>query len=196
MANVPKVPGVPNLGSFASGTISLLAGDILSTLLNLLRPRWGIYQFGLPIVPCDNCVSVDVRQDWNVADFPVEEGGFQNYDKVTNPFSVRVRLSTGTDAAKRTAMLQTIRELCDSLDLVDIVTPEEIYSDVNLVHFDYRRNAQFAGLLVVDIWCQEVRQGATSSFTKSASSADIQNGGTAQAASPTPAQERSAASVQ
>lgn len=196
MANVPNVPGVPNLGSYTSAVVTLLVADGLNTLLNFLRPQWGLYQGNIPILPVDNVVSFDFRQDWSIADFPVEKGAFESYDKVTNPFSVRLRLSVGGNELKREGLLTTLRELAPTTDIFDAVTPEETYENVTIEHYDYNRNARNVGLLVVDLWCKEVRIEATSSFTKSTSSADVVNKGQVQGTAPSKNQELKAAEVQ
>lgn len=196
MANVPNVPGVPNLGSYLSGTISLLAQDALTTLLEFLRPQWGLYQDGIPLLPADNVLSFDFVQDWNVSEYPVEQGGFQSYNKVQNPFSVRLRVSVGESEFRRELLLRTIGALADSLDLFDAVTPEETYTNVNIVHYEYRRAAQNVGLIVLDIWCLEIREQATSTFTKSTSAADAKNIGQVQPTAASATQTSSATAVQ
>lgn len=185
MPNVPRVPGVPALTSYAANSVSLLAGNALADiLLGLGRAQWGLYQNGIPVVLADNVVSVDYKQDWNLPDYPIENGGFKSYDKVQLPFSVRLRFSTGGNVPDRETMLNSIVAISGTLDLFDAVTPEAIYQNVNVMHYDYRRVAASVGLIVVDVWCQEVRLNSLTAFssTKTPSGAGVANGGTAQPA--------------
>src|SRR5215469_5882183 len=44
---------------------------------------------GLPTIfpVAASFVDVEYKQDWPISDYPVEQGGFQSYDKVRLPFS-------------------------------------------------------------------------------------------------------------
>jgi hypothetical protein len=182
MPNVPKVPGVPPLTSYAANSVSLLVGNAIINALNLGKPAWGLYKDGIPVVVAENVVSIDYKRDWNLPDYPIENGGFKSYDKVQLPFSVRLRFSAGGDIVDRQNLLNSIAAISETLDLFDAVTPEVIYENVNVMHYDYRRAANNVGLIVVDVWCQEVRLNSLTVFssTKSASSAGVTNNGTVQ----------------
>lgn len=184
--NVPNVPGVPPLPrdpfAIAAGVV-LLAADAIGIFGTSLNPEWGIFKSGVPVVIADNVVSVDFKRDWNLADFPIEQGAFESYDKVQVPFDARVRFSAGGAAEDREALLISVQRVAASLDLFDVVTPEITYTNVNVVHYDYRRQARGGlGLLVVDVWCQEVRVTATATFsnTQAPASASAVNDGTVQ----------------
>ena len=114
---VPNLPGVPALSSFASPAagVVLLTADAVSLITQALYPQWGIYLNGSPILASSaqplfnlgtlinaaesllNSLSFGIfsvvdfayKQDWTVSTYPVEEGGFQSYDKVQHPFDVR-----------------------------------------------------------------------------------------------------------
>lgn len=191
--NVPNVPGVPPLPRSPGavfGAVELLVRDAVSSFSLGLTPQWGIFRNGAPVIVAQSVVSLDYKRDWSISDYPVEEGAFESYNKVTAPFDARFRFSSGGDELARQALLDSIDRVAGTLDLFDVVTPEVIYQSVNVMHYDYHRSAtQGAGLLTVDVWCVQVRVTATSSFTKTASSADSQNVGTVQPTPATPAQE-------
>lgn len=191
MPNVPRFPGVPTLSSYASFTGSLLIADAVSSIASLFRTQWGAFKNGLPVILADNVVDVSMKQEWSLANYPIEKGGFETYDKVNSPFEVRVRFSTGGDVFARQALLRSVNAAGSSLDLFDVVTPEAVYSSVNLSHFDYQRTAdRGAGMIVVDTWWMEIRQTAEASFTatKAASGAGAVNGGTTPTTAATTAQ--------
>jgi hypothetical protein len=215
-AAVPDAPGVPPMVRLIRtlDVIAILASDAAQLVRAFGPPRWGIFSsFGVPLLTGDSVIAVDYRREYRISDYPVEQGGFGSYNKVQEPYDVRVTIAvsgkstltdfgtggflgaaiTGVDVAalKRTEFLQELERAAASLDLVQVLTPEATYSGLNIIHHDYRREARSgAALITVDIWLREVRITATSAFTsaKTPSGADPQSGGTLQAASPTTAQ--------
>lgn len=168
--NVPIAPGVPPLprgvGAISAG-VELLITDAIRSLGFVLAPRWGLFKNGLPVITAESVVSLDYKQDWAIADYPLEKGAFESYDKVQTPFAAKFRFSSGGSEAARQALLTTIAAAANSLDLYDVVTPEVNYTSVNVSHYDYRRTAAAGlGLMVVDVWVVQVRVTATSQFTQ------------------------------
>jgi hypothetical protein len=158
-----------------------VVGDVLSLFGGSEDQQWGLFLDGAPVVVAESVISFEFKKGSSLSGFPIEEGGFENYNKVKRPFDVRLRFSTGGTIADRQDLLSSIDAIVDSLDLFDAVTPEAIYTSVNPVHYDYRRTAvNGVGLLVVDVFCEQVRVTASSSFTTA------QAGGN-EAASSTPA---------
>lgn len=171
--NVPNLPGVPPLPraslAVVPAVIELLAADVFSFFGGPLFQQWGLFLNGAPAVVAESVVSFEFKKGSSISSFPVEEGGFESYNKVRRPFDVRLRFSTGGTIADRQDLLDSIDAAVDSLDLMDAVTPEMTYESVNPLHYDYRRSAmQGVGLLIVDVFCEQVRVTATSSFTSSA----------------------------
>jgi hypothetical protein len=200
--NVPNVPGVPpllrnpNLGSAA---ISLLVNQAIRFLVAPFSAQWGIYRDGLPVVIADSVVSFGYKQDWTIADYPVEEGAFESYDKVETPFGIRVRFASGGSTANRQELINSIEAIAGDLELYDVVTPEQVYTSVNITHYDYHRDAKSGvGLLLLDVWLIEVRVTAQASFanTKSPTAAGTTNGGTVNPTSATPTQQSLAPEVE
>lgn len=190
--NVPNVPGVPPLPR-SPGTVeaalTLLANDVLGLFGLSLDPEWGIFQNGIPVVIANSVVSMGFRKDWTVANYPLEKGAFESYDKVELPFETRLRFTSDGSETDRIALLDSIETIAGTVDIYDVVTPERIYTSVNIVSYDYQREASRGlGLMIVDIIAMEVRIEATSNFTKSASSSDTLNKGQVTAKAATPAQ--------
>lgn len=181
MPQVPNLPGVPTLASYSSFVGSLLVADTIAFITSLFRTQWGAFKNGIPVIIADNVVDLSFKQEWSISNYPIERGGFESYDKVNSPFEVRVRFSAGGILADRQDLLKSVSTVGVSLDLFDIVTPEAVYTGVNMMHFDYQRAAdRGAGMIVVDTWWMEVRQTAVAAFsnTKTPSGAGAVNGGT------------------
>lgn len=175
LVNVPDVDGVPAV-AFATGVgagIVLAAADAIGLpLFGSIGTQWGIFRQGRPVVTCDNVAAFDHKADWAISDYPVEGGQFESYNKVTIPYDVRLVFTAGGSEANRTALLNSLRAIVGDLNFYDAVSPEAVYTPVNLVHLDYRRTAQNGvGLLVVSVWCRQVRRVA-SSTTGAAGGAD------------------------
>ncbi len=118
------IPGVPPIGAgFVVNAVTLIAGDLISTILGLLRPPWGLYKDGVQVVIADNVVSFDFRRDWAISDYPIEQGSFETYNKVETPFGVRLRFSAGGDVVTRQQLIDSLNAAGESLDLLDAVTP-------------------------------------------------------------------------
>lgn len=187
--DVPDAPGVPPvLRSLAV----LTGGDALLTLdgngiTDQSAPEWGIYQSDgatLALQP-DSIVAIEYGKEEQIATFPVEQGGFQSYNKVELPFHIRVMLTKGGSIDERAAFLSACHQLRAATDLYTFVTPEDTYQNGNVTAVRLARSAQNgAQLLSVEMMVDEVRQSATSQFTKSTTadpaSATSVNGGAVQ----------------
>lgn len=196
--NVPRLPGVPPLlraPNFVQIIPTLLSGDVLGAISQLLRRPWGLYNGALPVIFAESVRDVTVRQDTNIPSYVIEGGTLQSYNKVKVPYQGRVRFMMGGTEADRTAMIATTIAACESFDLYDLVMPEAIYPKVNVTHYDFsRRNDQGNGLLTIDIWCEQIRDDAVATFTQtqSPSGESSQSNGTVQTVTVRPASETGA----
>lgn len=150
--------------------------------------QWGIFSSqGAQVVAVDNVVSVEWKGEYRIADYPIEEGGFESYNKVKVPYDARLVLSRGGIDADRTDFLDSLETILASLELYTVTTPEKTYQNANVVHVDYDRSAKKgAGLISADVWVQEVRVAVAPAFssTQQPSGADPVNSGTVQAEQP------------
>lgn len=164
--NVPGVPALPRLPGAVAAVVDLLVADALSLFSGFAAPEWGLFIDGGSAVTAESVVSFEFKQGFSISNFPVEGGLFESYNKVQRPFDVRLRFSTGGTLADRQELLASVAAAVNSLDLMDAVTPEATYSNVNPVHYDYRRTSvNGVGLLVVDVFCEQIRAVAASNFT-------------------------------
>lgn len=195
LVNVPDVDGVPAV-LFAPGagtSIALAIGDAAGIPFPILgAPQWGLYRNGAPVVACDTVLAFDHKADWSVADYPVEKGRFESFNKVQIPYDVRLVFLAGGSEASRSALLSSLQAIAGDLNIYDAVTPETVYPRVNVIHLDYRRSREAGvGMLAVNVFCQEVRAATASASDPSATgqvgtpasadAADQVNDGTVQA---------------
>jgi hypothetical protein len=210
---VPAFPGVPTLRrpaarDLSSDLIAVAGGVALLTRDNLLgygvqiTQQWGVFQQnGVPLAIWDNVVSVDYRHETRISTFPVEQGGFQSYNKVQMPYDARVRFTIGPSGlAARVSFLRDLEQAVLSLNYYLVVTPEAVYPNANLTHIDYRREARNGiSLLVVDVWLEEVRATAVATNTTSPTPTNPDGSGSSsvnQPQSPTASQTQSNGAVQ
>ena len=173
------IPGVPALltGNFQAAATVFLTADAPGLSPALLGAQWGLFLGGGPAIVFETFVSIDYRREWAIADYPIERGGFESYNKVQLPFNIHAKFAMGGSAADRAAMLSTIEAASNSLTLFDIVTPEAVYLNVNVQHIDYHRTStNGVGLLVVEMWLLEIRERVVE--TSSTNSGTSGQGGT------------------
>lgn len=200
---------------------ALLLIDSALLISRSLQPQWGIYLNGSPIIASSlaqllgvgsllgalnsvsslfggsnvsnqfSVVDFEHKRDWTISDYPVEDGGFQSYDKVELPFDVKMRIAAGGSISNRQALINTVESIGKSLELFDVVTPERIYASCSVDHSSYHRTAtNGVGLIIVDIWLREIRVTATTTFSNTMSPANAaqKNIGSVQPQAPTAAQ--------
>lgn len=146
------------------------------------------------VIRPDTVQKFEYRNESRISDYPVEQGSFASYNKVATPYDIRMTMICGglnlvkqgvqalgindlvgtsrNQPMQRSAFLDRLQTMLDSLHLYDIVTPDKTYDNCNLVHYDYRRESRDGVKLVkADCWFREVR--VTSSATYSSSSGGI-----------------------
>jgi len=164
--NVPQLPGVPQLlrsPLFPTGVP--LAIEISATIGSLwgsssIIAKWGIFdQTHTQIVVPDSVLDFGNRNEWHVADFPIQQGEFASFNKVATPFEISVRLSKGGTQQDRSTFLANIASIAGDLNLYNIVTPEVVYKNCNITRYELiRRGAQGAYFLTdVDIYFKQIR---------------------------------------
>lgn len=175
------LPPLPDSVNVFADAVLLLA-DAISQFFGIFPQQWGIFLDGEAVVLADNVLTMEYRQDSRISTYPQEQGAFASYNKVMMPFEAKLRFSTGGSVSDRQEMLDSIAALIGDTNLYDVVTPERIFLSCNVTHFDFKRAAENAGLLSVDVWLEEVRiaGSATFSSTKSPGTAGNVNNGLVQ----------------
>ena len=185
------IPALLNNVAAVTNAAALLVADA-QIIQNMFQgPKWGIGVGGFFQIVPDSIIDLDFKRDWQVPNYPQEEGAFESYNKVAMPYDARVRMTKGGTDADRAAFLNRIDALAASLTLFDVVMPELVYKNSNIVHYDYRRTATSGvSLLTVDLWLLEIRVSGNAAFSNTAapSGANPVNTGTVQPQTPTAAQ--------
>lgn len=169
LASVPNVPGVPTL--FAPGAPLGAVVAATASLVGILSAPglapWGIFgPGGAPILPADSVGSVEYQQDYQISDYPQEQGAFASYNKVQVPYQAKVTYLLNQDRAE---FLNVIGQQLASLSLVTVTTPEVSYANANLTHYGYRRTSRAGVTLIeVEVWCEEVRLAVAATGTTGA----------------------------
>ena len=180
--DVPLLAGVPALIRSAGQTIPIVTQQPpLAVAKNLNAIKWGIFSIdgGEVLIP-DSFISFEYKAEQKIPTYPIEDGSFASYNKIALPFDLRLIVScNGNGALPKSEFLSTIQAMQESLDVYDIVTPDDTYNNCNLIHYDYRRDAHNGiSLITAQLWFQEVRIAQSSSpNTAQPDGADSKNNG-------------------
>lgn len=122
--------------------------------------NWAIYDAdGNEAIPFDTFMGCTVKQEYKVAQDPVERGGFVNYNKTASPATVGVILARTGSNSELTSVIDALDMLVESTTLVNIVTPEKTFLDFNLSSYDYdRKTENGVDRLMVSLTFEEIRQ--------------------------------------
>lgn len=162
---VPPVQRNPNVPNVSVERLTKDA-DSLSTDQSII---WGIFgqSGGLALRP-DNITAFEFQREYRISDYPIEEGSFESFNKVTLPYDIRVVMTKGGSLSDRKTFLDAVDAVVASLDLYTIVTPERAYVNANLVRQDYRREATSGvSLLMVELHAVEIRTKVSVQFSSS-----------------------------
>lgn len=171
--NVPDTPGVPPV--FRNDTNPITppttpaATQDSPNVQQAGRPAWAIVKSGGAVaLTVDSIAAIEPTRDFRISDYPLEDGGFQSYNKVATPAETRVTVTKGGSDDDRQGFFSALDTLIESTDLVNVVTPDSSFLDRNLVRYGYPRHADRGKTLItVELVFEEVRQTAKSAFTDS-----------------------------
>jgi hypothetical protein len=121
---------------------------------------WGIFDDSFdPVFNADTYLEVSVKAKTKVSQFPVERGGFVDYNKVQDPIDIKARFAVGGDMLQITLILVKLELEKNSTNLYRVVTPGRTYSNMTLVSFDYKRTQDKGhNMIVADLDLTEIRQ--------------------------------------
>jgi len=111
-------------------------------------PIWGIYIDDRPALECDGATTVDVHFEASISNAPQEGGKLLSYNKVKQPYKAHITLLKGGDIIVRDTFISALIKFRDDLRLLSIVTPDHVYSNVNIVSVAFTRNPDRGYLLV------------------------------------------------
>ena len=104
---------------------------------------WGVFdQSGKSVLDIDTIVGLHYTNRSRVSDFPVEQGAFVSYNKVSTPFKMRVKIAVGGSRQRIsnfTAKLEVLKN--DTINLYHFVTPEMTYLNCTVEEIAYSRES-------------------------------------------------------
>lgn len=156
-------------GIFINGTpVIIPATQLTQTIAPLLSTISQVAALvGLPnIVPVlASTVEFEYSGKSPISNYQQEAGAFQGYNKVQLPAEISLKIACGGSTSQRQGFLSTLEALRTSLALVDIVTPEQVFSGYNVTQYDYRRRAENGvTLIVADVRFELVPVTASATF--------------------------------
>lgn len=189
--DVPIADGVPPVlrSRIAPITtaVSILTADGAGVADEAIN-QWGLFDTsGNPILKADSIEAIDIMGEATIADYPLEGGGFESYNKVQAPFRVDLAMTKTGTKAEKLAFLELLDSLVTSTELVDAVVPERSYMNATVVRYDVIRNAETGPQAMrVTVSLQEVRLRAQVRFLneKSPNASTTESGGSVQTRTP------------
>lgn len=142
------------------------ATALFAKALPKLNPPQAIYALlnadtAIPLTIPSQWIEVAPRYEAQVADYPIEQGGFAAYNKVRRPRTIDVVLGkTGSDLA-RFAWLAAIeqQEANNPLQLYTIITPQGVYADYTITRLSYQtRQDRGQNFLYLELQFSQVQQ--------------------------------------
>src|ERR1700744_6577075 len=113
--NVAQLPGVPQLvrANQAVNTVKLAVGAVQQFLGSASKQLvWGVFdQNGNPVIQPDSFYGMTNTNRWKVADFPLQDGDFNSYNKVIIPREITLKITQGGSLQQRTALLVAVAAL-------------------------------------------------------------------------------------
>lgn len=182
--------------------LALAGSTAISSLLwtaSQVPPAWGVFdQNNNQVLFPDSVLEFSYRKSYSLPTFPVQQGQFEDYNKITEPGELRVRFSKGGSVQDRATFLLAIKTIRASISLYNIVVPEESYDGFNCSRCEItRRGASGAFFLTeVEMFFTEVQQisaqytnvGINLPNSQSASAQPVANQGSVQLQTPTSAE--------
>lgn len=165
---VPQLPGVPQLLRQAQGVISVLeipptvqAPGLPGILWHAAQsaPVWGVFDSsGRQVIAPDSVMDFNYRAEFSVSDYPVQDEAFASYNKVAHPAEMVVRMVKGSSLQARADFQNQCKAVAASLALYTIMTPEQTYTNVNVLRHEVnRRERRGANFIEADLFFREIR---------------------------------------
>lgn len=156
--------GIPNLLRNTPRAVGLtLLGNAVSRIVDFFfpTPNWGIFKPGTTqrAFEVSSVAELDIGAESNISDYPIENGTFTTYNKVVMPNIFAVRLTRDGSESQRAEFLKWLQITVGSLDLFDVLCPENTYSNATLKSYRVSRTSESgAAMIIADCVFQEVRQ--------------------------------------
>ena len=200
--------GAPTYAVVTAGAQASQGGFVPS-----VAGKLGGNKSGNPVLTPDSVLSLEWHGEERISDYPVQNGQFVSYNKVKVPFDLRMvmtcqgknviqdALQSVTQSLNqalsniglafgqpmsRDAFLRQLDEMLASTDLYDVVTPDKVYQNVNLVAYNHaKKNYEGGTLIIAELMFREVRESGKAKYANpTASVGDAITSSSPSAASP------------
>ncbi len=191
---VPPFPGVPNLArsgtpaSVSDSATTSGANAALATQLGLpvtvifgnsplfsslnLQPFDPSYSIkGAATMEPDSMVELDLDASSSIMTHPVEQGGFDAYNRVQAPIKIRMLLACQGINMPRTGFLSALEGMREGTDLYTISTPDTTYYNMALKGYSYKKAAERGA---VTIWADTQWEEARSTNVTVSTTSSVQ----------------------
>lgn len=179
--NVAQLPGVPQLvrASQAINTVQLAIGAVQKFLGSPSKQLvWGVFdQDGNAVIKPDSYQGFENQNRWKIAEFPIQDGDFQSYNKVIIPRTISLKLTQGGSLQQRSTLLAAIQAIASDTNLYNIVVPEGTYLNFNCEGYTIRRMGREGAYFFADLDVRFINIKAAASVysTTTANTANAQN---------------------
>lgn len=176
MIGLPKIPGLQGR-AIAVG----LLGAAEAALWNYLSTplTWAIYNAGTnsAAVKFDSIVTGVHSGKAEAPIYPITQGSFITYNKVSRPSEVKLTITKGGNPNERKQFLDWLEKNKGEATLYDIVTPETAYKSVTLVDYTNVRDVRSGTVTMLKVDCtfHEVRQVPAQYYKASEGKANTTN---------------------
>ena len=86
-----------------------------------------------------NFMNMDITGEYKITQSPVENGSFVSYNKTTSPVTIGLQVAIKGTHDEIMSALTRLEVISEGTDLITIITPDNVYSDFNIVKFQYSR---------------------------------------------------------
>lgn len=124
--DIPAFPGVSdipiNTGNIIPSAADLSvtniigavrSGSFLSAYQTLFGLKYGIYKEGKPIIEVDTILEINISNQSQISDYPIETGSFATYNKVALPSTYRLEMlkTNSLIGASKSDVIGTLQSL-------------------------------------------------------------------------------------
>lgn len=106
-----------------------------------LTGGYNITKFNSPtketICGFDGFIGVKYNSTSRISDYTVQLGDFSSYNKILQPTVIEITLCTQGSYEKISAVLATLENYKNSIELIDIQTPYGVYIGYNIIDLKY-----------------------------------------------------------
>ncbi len=152
------MPQIPSLGNLPSLSRSSFGNN---------KDQWTILNTkGGSAITFTSFLDIDVRKAGLSMSYPIEEGGFANYNKVQSPLEIRVTLGIQGEHSEIEYALEKLNEYQANPIVLDVATPSYFYENMTLEAYSYKRTKENnSTMLTVEMVMVEIREVKTRTTT-------------------------------